>query len=273
MTQELSVARHYADAKLMSRIQDGLRAAGLRAPLDPAALWEIDELHAGGHEATVPFLDQLGILDGQQVLDLGCGLGGAARYAARHYGAEVIGVDLSAEYVSAGKELTRLAGQSARVKHVHGNIVDLPFLGQSFDCAYMIHVGMNIADKLHATKEIARILKPGAMFGIFDIMRMSESDITYPQIWADSPRQSAVVGTDRYRFALEKAGFEIVSETNYAEMALKIYKSGVGKTVAPGHLGLEVVMGSDTELRMKNLVDDIGRRNIAPYVMIARVKP
>lgn len=41
--------------------------------------------------------DKLELEPGQRLLDIGCGWGGLAAYAARHYGVEVVGITLSAE--------------------------------------------------------------------------------------------------------------------------------------------------------------------------------
>jgi cyclopropane-fatty-acyl-phospholipid synthase len=40
---------------------------------------------------------KLGLQPGMRVLDIGCGWGGAARYAAKHYGVEVVGITVSEE--------------------------------------------------------------------------------------------------------------------------------------------------------------------------------
>ena len=270
MTEESDVARHYSSGTLLSRIRDGLQQAGLADLLDPDALAPVDEFHVGGRKATVQLLDRLNLARGQRAVDLGCGLGGPARFAAQRSGVAVVGVDLTKEFVATGQELTRMAGLSDRVKHVHASILDLPFEGGVFDAAWMIHVGMNIADKHRIAEQAARVLKPGALFGIYDVMRMSDGDITYPMPWASSPRQSAVVGPDRYRFALQDAGFEIVSETNLAEFALEFYKSAAAKPPGSAPLGLHLVMGEDSAKKIDNMVDNIRGRGIAPYMIIAR---
>ncbi len=44
---------------------------------------------------------------GMRVLDIGCGWGGTAKYAAQRYGVEVLGVTVSQQQVTLGKELSR----------------------------------------------------------------------------------------------------------------------------------------------------------------------
>ena len=54
-----------------------------------------------------------------------------------------------------------MTGLSDRVELTRGSILDLPFGPEGFDAAYMIHVGMNIADKHRMASEAARVVKPG----------------------------------------------------------------------------------------------------------------
>jgi cyclopropane-fatty-acyl-phospholipid synthase len=51
--------------------------------------------------------EKLHLRPGMRVLDIGCGWGGAARFAAEHYGVEVVGVTVSAEQARVGREVCR----------------------------------------------------------------------------------------------------------------------------------------------------------------------
>src|SRR5690606_38763565 len=102
------VRRHYAGRDLAARI---LAAAGAGAgPVDVDALTPYDQLHAGGAPATTALLDLLGLTAGIVLLDVGCGLGGPARLAARRHGCHVTGVDVSPDFVDAARELTDRTG-------------------------------------------------------------------------------------------------------------------------------------------------------------------
>jgi ubiquinone/menaquinone biosynthesis C-methylase UbiE len=60
----------------------------------------------------------------------------------------------------------------------------MPFPDRSFDGAYMLHVGMNIEDKEKLASEVARVLRPGSVFGIYDVMRTGPGELAYPVPWA-----------------------------------------------------------------------------------------
>ena len=47
---------------------------------------------------------KIGLQEGQRVLDIGCGWGSFAKYAAENYGAEVVGITVSDEQVQLGRE-------------------------------------------------------------------------------------------------------------------------------------------------------------------------
>lgn len=50
---------------------------------------------------------KLGVYDGDRILDIGCGWGSFARYAAEEYGTEVVGITVSKEQMSFAQELSQ----------------------------------------------------------------------------------------------------------------------------------------------------------------------
>ena len=98
------------------------------------------------------------------LLDIGSGLGGASRYFAHELGCRVTGIDLTEEYVRVGRQRWRARpGSADQVSYRQGSALALPFGPRTFDGAYMLHVGMNIADKAALFAEVRRVLKPGGV--------------------------------------------------------------------------------------------------------------
>jgi ubiquinone/menaquinone biosynthesis C-methylase UbiE len=58
----------------------------------------------------------------------------------------------------------------------------------------MLHVGMNIPDKLLLAEEAWRVLKPGGVFGIYDVMRVGSEDLLFPVPWATVPETPPPLG-------------------------------------------------------------------------------
>ena len=96
----------------------------------------VDEFHIGGRQASEDFLSQLDLTSEKQVLDVGCGLGGAARFVASHYGCQVTGIDLTPEFIETGKVLCGWVGLDSRISLRQGSALEMPFADRAFDRAY-----------------------------------------------------------------------------------------------------------------------------------------
>ncbi len=103
---------------------------------------------------------------GDHLLDIGCGLGGPARYFAERFGCRVTGIDITPGFVEAANRLTALVGLEGQVTVQQGDGQRLPYADSIFDGAYTQHVTMNIADRGGFFGEVYRVLKPGAFFAL-----------------------------------------------------------------------------------------------------------
>jgi ubiquinone/menaquinone biosynthesis C-methylase UbiE len=275
MTGSREIADHYTHGSLLDAIRTGIGEIG-KTPetitIDDLA--PIDEFHIGGRVASTEFLDQLSLTNQSHVLDVGCGLGGPARFAASCYGSNVTGIDLTAEFVQTGQALCQWLGLDNSIELVEGSALAMPFDKSGFDAAYMMHVGMNIADKESLFGEVARVLKPGATFGIYDVMQTAEDEISFPVPWAETPATSALASLDQYKTALEKAGFEIMAHRNRRDFALAFFAELASRAKAAGGppaLGLHILMGESRSAKVKNMADNIEAGRIAPVELIARL--
>jgi ubiquinone/menaquinone biosynthesis C-methylase UbiE len=274
MPELTDVSKHYAHGDLTEAIRSGLTLQGKSTDtvtIDDLA--PVDEFHIGGRRASEDFLDQLAFSSQTKVLDVGCGLGGPARFVANRYGSRVTGIDLTAEYVETGNTLCKWVGLDQRITLHQGSALAMPFTESSFDGAYMLHVGMNIEDKEKLADEVARVLRPGCVFGIYDVMRTGPGDLSFPVPWATTTDLSAVADSDRYKSALQKAGFNILAERNRRDFALAFFADLRAKTAAAGGpppLGLHVLMGKNTPEKVQNMIDNISKGRIAPVELIAR---
>jgi SAM-dependent methyltransferase len=273
MTIERSIAQHYAHGDLERVIVDALVAMGKNPEqLTIEDLSPVDEFHIGGRKATAEFMEKLGLRPEMRVLDVGSGLGGPARFVANTYGCHVTGIDLTPEYVEVAKALARRVGLDKRVTYVAGSAVSMPFPAGSFDAAYMLHVGMNIENKATLMDEVRRVLKPGASFGVYDVMRTGDGDLAFPVPWARTARTSFVVRPGAYRRRLDCAGFDLAHERDRAEFALEFFRNMRARVAEKGTppLGLHIVMGKDFQDKTGNMIANLEHRLIAPIEMIAR---
>ena len=273
MTVETSVAQHYRHGSLERAILSALEASGKDpAQLTPEDLAPIDEFHIGGRQATVEFMAQLEFEPGMRVLDIGCGIGGASRHVAQTYGCRVEGIDLTTEYVEVAAMLAKRVGLSDGVSYRQASAVDLPVEAARFDRAYMLHVGMNIADKRRLMAGVARVLKPGGVFGIYDIVREAEGALVFPLPWASDPAFSFVESAADYRGHLVEAGFAIERERNRRDFAIEFFRQMQEKAAAggPPPLGLHILMGETAALKVANILVNLKAGRIAPVEIVSR---
>ena len=274
MEIEQAVARHYAHGSLEETILSALAAAGKDLNrLTPKDLAPVDEFHVGGRQATIAFAQEFGLRPGMRLLDIGCGLGGAARYFADAHGCQVTGIDLSGEYVGVANALAARVGLAERVSCQAGSALALPFAPGSFDAACMFHVGMNIEDKSRLFAEVRRVLAPSGLFGIYDVMRLAAGELSYPVPWASGPESSFVADAATYQRLLAAAGFEVLKQRDRRDFALEVFglMRTRGAAGGPGPLGLHLVMGANAGQKVKNMIADISAGLIAPTDLICRV--
>jgi SAM-dependent methyltransferase len=276
MTDPLRVAAHYTRGNLLDSIAAGVGKLG-KSPetLGIEDLAPVDEFHIGGAVATRSFLDQVGVTPDQHVLDVGCGLGGTSRFIAHTYGCRVTGIDLTQEYVDTGRALCTWVGLEERVSLVQGNALAMDFPPGTFDTVVVLHVGMNITDKGALAEEAWRALKPGGVFGIYDVMRVREGDLTFPVPWATEPESSAVASPAEYKKALSGAGFVVAAERDRSEFALDFFqrlRAEARHDQGPPALGLHLLMGEDASTKVQNMIENISLGRVAPVELIA-LKP
>ncbi len=213
MNTEESVVAHYSRSNVQEQLLGIIRSAGGNPEkFSPDELHGADQLHIGGAGATARVATRAGINAGSHVLDLGSGLGGVSRHVAHEFGANVHGIDLTPQFVSAARSLAERTGLSKQVTFSQGSILALPFAENSFDAALMMHVGMNIQDKDTVFAEAARVLRPGGVLAVYDVMLLSGDVETYPLPWAARPETSFVQPPLAYSDALAQAGFLVDHE-------------------------------------------------------------
>lgn len=269
-----AVADHYSHGQLVDAIRAGVRDMGSTPETTTVDdLAAVDEFHIGGRTASVDLLGQLGISSAHHVLDVGCGLGGTARFLASTSGCMVSGIDLTPEYIETGQILCSWVGLAERIDLHCGSALAMPFGTSHFDAAVMLHVGMNIEDKAGLFAEVNRVLRPGGVFGIYDIMRQSDDPLIYPVPWATVPDTSTLGTPQDYRIALNDSGFEISTERDRGDFATDFF-AGLRRRFeaaeGPPPLGLHILLGDTAAIKVRNMVDNVTAGRVSPVEMVAR---
>ena len=243
MTDTITKVRgHYNATALTDRIKSALATiAPEDRTLTVAQLAPLDQFHTRGIDATVELAAAAGLEPSTCLLDLGCGVGGPARYLAATFGCKVTGVDLSPSFVDAAIYLTARCGLSDRVTFQVGDAVHPPFDDATFDTVFLQHVAMNVEDRNTLYVEMRRILAQGGRLAIYDLV-LRDEDVVYPTPWARDASTSFLLTEDDTRTALEQAGFKAALWRDDTEIAIDWFKTVAG--LPPSRLSLGMVIGS-----------------------------
>ncbi len=260
------VERHYTSEAIADRILAALREAyGTDTTVTPDALAPLDQFHGRGVAATEALAARLNPKAGERLLDIGSGIGGPARWIAARYGCHVTGIDLTQAFCDAAVALTLACGMADQVRIAHGSATDLPFPDDSFDRSYSQNVLMNIADKRRFYREAFRVLRPGSLFAVDQIVVGPNGPPAYPQPWASVAEASFLAAPEDIPANIADAGFEILELRDATEEAI-VFQAEARRRMqeeGPPRLGLQVLL----EDRFRELV-----RNSAEALAQGRTK-
>lgn len=272
---DILVDQHYGFGQIMDKIEAGLKLAGKNIDsLTVDDLAPIDEFHSRGRESTLEVVGLTTISASDRVLDVGCGLGGTARHLADQYQCQVVGIDLTEEYISVGKKLTELVGLTDRVVLRQASALEIPYEDNSFDIVWTEHVQMNIADKNQFYSEIARVLNPGGRLLFHDIFRGLGDKPFYPAPWAEDESISALATESAARSTMEQVGLEIDQWIVKNPESLAFFKRVLTKIEADGPppLGIHLLMGNNARDKLENYVRNVSEARVSVALGMAHKK-
>lgn len=246
MADTTEVTRHYEQGDIADKILVALRAElGPDVAVTPDTLAPIDHFHGRGLAATKELVALLEPRKGEHILDIGCGIGGPARWIAAHFGCRVSGIDLTPEFIAAAKALIVATGQSAQVDVQNASATALPFADATFDRVYSQNVIMNVADKARFYAEALRVLKPGGVAAFSNLGAGPGGAPHYPVPWAQSAATSFLSTPADTHQQLRDAGFEVVSFQDTTSHVLAAQAAFIKKIEAEGmpRLGVHSFMG------------------------------
>jgi len=160
--------------------------------------------------------------EGLTVLDLGSGAGIDAFITAKQVGpkGKVIGVDMTPQMIARARENALHLGMT-NVDFRRGEIEDMPVDANSIDRVISNCVLNLVPEKPRAFAEIYRVLKPGGMFVVSDMVTqgaMPDVLRNDAAMWAECV--SGAIDKDEYIRIIGQAGFqniEVLKERTYQE--------------------------------------------------------
>ena len=115
-----------------------------------------------------------GIKTGQRVLEIGCGSGGFTTFVARAVGptGQVEALDIQPAMLSQLEKKLALP-ENKDIQNItlhHASAYELPFENEVLDLVYLITVLPEIPDQTRALEEIRRVLKPGGILAVSELL-------------------------------------------------------------------------------------------------------
>ena len=265
---------HYGGAgDLTKTIAERLQAAGKGLnSLRTTDLATVDEFHIRGRKATLELAEQMMLNKDFRVLDIGSGLGGPARTLAEEYGCHVTGIDLTQAFCDAAQRMSEWVNLSGQVEFQQGDATNLPFEDDQFDAAITIHVAMNIPAKDRMYAEAKRVVKPGGVFALYDVLQGEGGDAFFPVPWAREPSISHLATREDMESLLTHAGFRILeandstdeSQAWFEAMTARITESG------PPPVTSQILFGGDFPEMARNQIRNLGERRIRTVSFICK---
>jgi len=149
--------------EVQTATENGLREGDKNSMNPNQALWEkgdFTRIASSMRESGEALIQDLGVVKGLKVLDLGCGDGTTALPAGKR-GADVLGVDIARNLVSAGNARAKAQGLS-NCRFQEGDASDLHDLSDhSFDLVVSIFGAMFAPRPFDVAKEMVRVTRYG----------------------------------------------------------------------------------------------------------------
>jgi len=181
-----------------------------------------DQNHAGGAAAVRALAEALALRPGWSVLDIGAGLGGAARLLAQEFGCRCHGVELTGSRFRDAVRLTKLVGLENQVTFSHGDFMSMELPGGPFDVAIGQGSFMHFSDLPAMLQKVAAYLRPGGRLAVEDGVLLSR-----PYGRAEQEALSELLHhwngefrrQDEWPRLLEEAGFRFDGMTDLTSIA------------------------------------------------------
>lgn len=224
-----SVEKHYSAWTGFEAIMENLKRKGIDlARVRARDLYPYDQSHAGGIEATAMLAQRAGIQRDMVVVDIGCGIGGAARYLRTEFACRVLGIDLTPARLRAALELNRMVGLAEGIDLLAALADAMPFPSEFADVMWTQHVTMNLPQHRSFVRECWRVLKPSGRLAFHEwfLTRPGppSSPLSYPLPWAPNPALNHAVSSEEFLGILRDEHFIPAAEDVTVAMIARLRK-------------------------------------------------
>lgn len=197
------------------------------------AVWD-EQIHTGRFESDEDlktatekmnsFLAELGeIKSDSKILNIGSGRGGADRFLAKKYLAQVTGLDLSQKQISQARQRIP-KNKSDNINYIQGSMTSLPFPESSFDIIWAQESFFHCNNKAKAMAEFERVLKTGGKIIMEDTALGSrEAEREVAELFGKRVNVSKMLTAEDYETLAGQFGLNMLKKKNLTKNLEKTY--------------------------------------------------
>ena len=210
-------------------------------------MWGAGYLSPGGPDEVTRTIADVD-LRGTIVVDIGCGSGGITASLVTDHGAtKVIGLDVERPVCDHARSRVERAGLADRIEIHQVDPGPLPIDDESIDVVFSKDSIVHIPDKESLAIDVFRVLRPGGWFVASDWLISHDGDPS-PEMASYIAAEALDFGMaspDRYRRALEAAGFADIVLVNRNEWYREVARAELARLTGPERERFERVVGAE----------------------------
>jgi tocopherol O-methyltransferase len=116
-------------------------------------------------QAQIDLIEELlnwsNVRSAENIIDVGCGIGGSTLYLAQKFNAKATGITLSPAQAARATKRAQNSNLEERVSFQVADAQNMPFEDNNFDLVWSLESGEHMPDKSKFLRECYRVLKPG----------------------------------------------------------------------------------------------------------------
>jgi len=195
---------------------------------EPNISWSLHavgpHLHSGGEDATVALAALAASFDfptGGRVLDVASALGGPARYLARRFGTTVLCVDGTRRMHQHALRFHQLEETVLRCPLLLARTERLPLANACCDAAWSEDALCHM-DKPAVLAEVARVLRPAALFAFSDWIARVPLSVAQADALAANWSFPSLLSVAEYVRLLEDRGFDVLVAEDWTAEVVRV---------------------------------------------------
>jgi len=166
-----------------------------------------------------------------QVIDLGSGYGGSARYLADRFGCRVVALNLSKVENEKSRLLNQKKGLDNLIDVIEGNFEEIPFKDESFDIVWSQDAFLHSPLRTQVISEAARVLKVSGEFIFTDPMKTDNCPDGVLQPILDRIHLEDMASPEFYRQVAAENGLKELNFDNKTEQLRNHYSAVLRETL------------------------------------------